>query len=72
MQRLIALYLPGNKLSNFKGSIATEIVLKRDTNKGSSLYNKIFLESLDKRFKIVDFNEETNVAKAIPFNDIIK
>ncbi len=69
MQRLIAVYVPGNKNSAMKGVVGTEIVLKKDTNKQSQFFNKIILESLDKRFKVVDLNEEINVAKAIPFND---
>lgn len=32
----------------------------------------MILESLEKRFKIVDLNEAVNVAKAIPYNDLIK
>ncbi len=35
MQRLIAVYVPGNKNSAMKGVVGTEIVLKKDTNKQS-------------------------------------
>lgn len=35
MHWLIALYIPGNKNTNIKGIVGTEIVLKKDTNKQS-------------------------------------
>lgn len=47
MQRLLAVFFPGNKNSNFKEVVGTEIILKKDTNKASPFYGKIILESLD-------------------------
>lgn len=72
MQRLLAVYFPGNKNSNNKNCVGTEIILKKDTNKASQFYGKIILESLDRWFQIVDFNEETNVVQAVPYVDSIK
>lgn len=46
--------------------------MKKDTNKNSQFYGRIILESLDKRFKVVDFNEETNIVQAISYVDNIK
>jgi hypothetical protein len=48
MQRLLAVYFPGNKNSNNKNCVGTEIILKKDTNKASQFYGKIILESLDR------------------------